>query len=226
MQKPIKAVVLDLDGTLVDTIVDIAAAMKKVASRHGVQADVEALSRKAIGNGGRKLMERVYEAMGIDLAHMEEDYPAYEAVYAAESYIDSAMYDGALALLEGLKTRSIPAVLATHKPSGATHGLIDGLGIREYFAYIFSFDDMQKPKPDPWVVEEAARLLHIEPADIMMVGDSMADVGCGCNAGAVSVAVLGGYADMEKMKICEADYIVESIANALQIIDERNEDSQ
>ena len=88
--------------------------------------------------------------------------------------------------------------------------------------HIFSADDMAAPKPDPWSVVESARRVGVLPEECMMVGDSMMDVGSGINAGAVSVAILGGYYDQEKMRHSGAMYSICDIGEVLDIVDEIN----
>ena len=112
--------------------------------------------------------------------------------------------------------------VATMKPRGATWGVLSNLGVVPYMEHIFSADDMAAPKPDPWSVIESARRVGVSPEECMMVGDSMTDVGCARNAGAVSVAVMGGYADQEKMRHSGAMYSIHDILEVLAIVDAIN----
>ena len=75
----IKLVVVDLDGTLADTLPDIAGALEKVTAKYGAYGDLQQLVRKSIGNGARKLVERVFDALGISKENLEADLAEYRA---------------------------------------------------------------------------------------------------------------------------------------------------
>lgn len=222
MSNQVKLVIFDLDGTLADTIPDIAAAISKTIAKYGDFGNIEDLTRRSIGNGARKLMERVYDGLGISKAELDSDLKAYEALYARENCIDTVLYPHTMQVLEGLKARGIKMAVATMKPRGATWGVLENLGVVSFMEHIFSADDMAAPKPDPWSVVESARRVGVLPEECMMVGDSMTDVGSGINAGAVSVAVMGGYYDQEKMRHSGAMYSICDIGEVLTIVDEIN----
>ena len=216
----IKLVVFDLDGTLADTLPDIAAALQKVISKYGSYGDLQDLVRKSIGNGAKKLMERVYAALGISQEHLEEELAEYRAIYAANSCVDTVLYENTRPVLEELRKRGIAMAVATMKPRESTRVVLEELQILRYFSVVLSADDMQAPKPDPWSVCECARRIGVAPQETLMIGDSMTDVGAGKESGAVSVAVLGGYSGREKMLKSGADYLVEEIGGLLPILDE------
>lgn len=219
----IKLVVFDLDGTLADTLPDIAGALEKVTAKYGEYGDLQQLVRKSIGNGAKKLVERVFDALGISKEHLEEDLAEYRALYAKDSCIDTVLYPNTLKVLEELKKRGIAMAVATMKPRESTKEVLEKMGIADYFSLVLSADDMQAPKPDPWSVYTCAKHVGISPEQALMIGDSMTDVGAGKASGAVSVAVLGGYSDREKMLKSGADYLVEEIGALLPILDELDE---
>lgn len=215
----IKLVVFDLDGTLADTLPDIAGALGKVASKYGSYGDLMELVRRGIGNGARKLMERVYDALQISKENLEADLAEYRDLYAQNSCIDTVLYKNTLPVLEELKKRGIAMAVATMKPRESTQAVLEKLGIAHYFFRIISADDMQAPKPDPWSVNTCIAQKGVRPEETLMIGDSMTDVGAGKSAGAVSVAVLGGYSSREKMLVSGADFLVEEIGGLLPILD-------
>lgn len=151
MSKQVKLVIFDLDGTLADTIPDIAAAISKTIAKYGDFGNIEDLTRRSIGNGARKLMERVYDNLGISKENLEEDLKAYEALYARENCIETVLYPHTMQVLEGLKARGIKMAVATMKPRGATWGVLENLGVVPFMEHIFSADDMAAPKPTPGV---------------------------------------------------------------------------
>lgn len=222
MAKHIKLVIFDLDGTLADTIPDIAAAISKTIAKYGDFGNIEDLTRRSIGNGARKLMERVYDALGIPKDGLEEDLRDYEALYARENCIDTVLYPNTQKVLDGLRARGIRMSVATMKPRGATMGVLENLGVTPYMDLILSADDMAAPKPDPWSVLACAEHAGVAAEECMMVGDSMTDVGAGLHAHAVSVARMGGYYDQEKMRHSGADYSIDDIGEVLDIVDRLN----
>lgn len=223
MAKKISLVILDLDGTVADTIPDIARAIQKIILKYGDFGDLQELTRKSIGNGARKLLERVYDALGISKAELEQDLRDYEALYAKEYCIDTALYKNVLHTLNGLKQRGVKMAMATMKPRGATEGVLRKLGVLPYMELVLSADDMKAPKPDPCSVYECAKAAGVPVEECLMAGDGMTDVGAAKNAGIVSVAVMGGYYDQEKMLQSGADYIIYDIGEILNIVDEINE---
>jgi phosphoglycolate phosphatase len=220
----IKAVVLDLDGTIADTILDIAEALRKTLLKYNDYPfeEIERLSRKYIGKGGKRLLEDTYDALGIDKKELNADYEVYKAYYEEEPSALSNLYPNTKHLLSALKERKIPFALATHKPKKVTEAFLKSKDIASDFVYVFSYEDMAAPKPDPWCVEEVARRLSVKPREVLMAGDGMTDIGAGLSAGAYTVAVLGGYADQEVMQNCAAGYHVKDIGEILNIIDTVN----
>ncbi len=216
----VKLVIFDLDGTLADTLPDIVAALQTVIAKYGLQEEIGELVRRSIGNGARKLMERVYAALGISGEHLEEDLAEYRAFYAKNSCVDTVLYQNTLPVLKELQRRGIMMAVATMKPRESTHIVLEKLGILPYFSVVLSADDMKAPKPDPWSIYECAEKAGVMPKEALMIGDSMTDVGAGRASGAVSVAVLGGYSGRERMLGSGADYLVEEIGGLLPILDE------
>lgn len=214
----IKLVIFDLDGTIADTIPDIANAIGKTISRYGHYEGLQDQTRRAIGNGARKMLERIYLWNGIPMDDFEADLKFYTELYARENCIDTVLYPGTREMFETLRGKGIKLAVATMKPKGATNGVLDSLDVSRYMEIILSADDMEKAKPDPWSVNYICEKLGILPEETIMVGDSMTDVGSGINAGAVSVARLGGYYDQEIMRNCSADHFINEITEILDIV--------
>ena len=219
----IKLVIFDLDGTIADTIPDIANAIRKTIKRYGDYGDLREQTRRAIGNGARKMLERIYQWNGIPMDEFDDDLRFYTELYARENCIDTVLYPGTREMFEELKEKGIKLAVATMKPKGATNGVLNSLDVTRYMEIILSADDMEKAKPDPWSVNYICEKLGISPKETIMVGDSMTDVGSGINAGAVSVARLGGYYDQSIMEKCEADYFIHDITEIMDIVREKED---
>jgi len=185
-------VVFDLDGTLVDSSGDLAAAVRAALERVGPGRPPLSLEqvRTFIGNGARALVERSLGAAGID-APPEAVLPVFLECYADRLLDTTRPSPGALAALEALAATRL-AVL-TNKPGALSRRLLEGLGLAERFERIVGGDDLPSRKPGPlgrlWILGE----LGVAPERAVMVGDSAVDVRAGRAAGVFSVGFSGGY---------------------------------
>ena len=98
----IKLVIFDLDGTIADTIPDIANAIRKTIKRYGDYGDLREQTRRAIGNGARKMLERIYQWNGIPMDEFDDDLRFYTELYARENCIDTVLYPGTREMFEEL----------------------------------------------------------------------------------------------------------------------------
>ncbi|MBQ9942710.1 MAG: HAD-IA family hydrolase [Christensenellaceae bacterium] len=221
MKRDIDLVVFDLDGTLADTIPDIAAGVAHVIARYGDFGDILPLVRASVGNGVYVLFERVYAALGIAADDREADVEIFKEYYAQNCAVKTRLYPGTLAALDALKEKGIALAVATMKPHKAAGEVLSALGIEGYFTTWMGQEDMLRPKPDPWCVAECARRCGTDAARTAMVGDSLMDVKSGLGAGALSVAVLGGYYDQQAMRQSGAHIILNDIADLPAALEEK-----
>lgn len=214
----ILAVVFDLDGTVADTAPDIAASMEHILKKYGRYESLEELVRTCIGNGTTKLFGRIYERLGIPSEAIAADIADYKQYYQSHSYIKTRLYPHTLEVLNSLKKRGLKLAMATMKPREATRTLVEGSGMRDYLDLVIASDDMLRPKPDPWCVQECARKFGLQPDQLAMVGDGMTDVGAAKAAGSLSIAVLGGYFDQQAIQNSGADHIIGDLSEILELL--------
>lgn len=219
MKQKIRLAVFDLDGTLADTIPDLAGAMAHILKKYGDFGDVEPLVRRSVGRGVYVLFEKVYGELGIDSQSRLADVEAYKAYYAAHCFQKTRLYPHTVAVLEELKRRGIHLAVATMKPREATHEVLRQTGLLPYMEAVYAQEDMERPKPEPWCVVHLAEKFGVPLSETAMIGDSLNDVGAGKAAGAVSVAVLGGYADPGEMRRSGADYVIDDIGYVRDIFE-------
>ena len=105
------------------------------------------------------------------------------------------------------------------KPRNATMNILESFGLDKRLIKVVSSDDMEEPKPSPWSLYACANEIGALPEECVVVGDSMTDVGCAINGGAVSVALMGGYYDQEKMKNSGAMFSTYELKDVLDIVD-------
>ncbi|MCG3133045.1 MAG: N-acetylmuramic acid 6-phosphate phosphatase [Planctomycetes bacterium] len=211
-----KAVLFDLDGTLVDSLPDIAHAINKTRREHGLPEAATDTVRSWIGGGAARLVAR-------SLGTEDEDDPAVAAhlrrfldIYSTESGPLSPMIPGARALLDALAARGVRLACTTNKPGAATDLVLSSLGIRPLFGAVVTPDSMRGArKPDPRFFAEAMAALCVDPPDALVVGDGVPDVAGARSAGLPSVAVLGGYGDRDALAAAGSTWTVETVADLL-----------
>lgn len=187
--------IFDLDGTLVDSLGDIAAAMNHTLAARGYPVHPVDAYRSFIGEGVRKLAERAMPP-GTDQAR-EAVLSAYEAEYAKNLPGSSTLYPGIAALLDALSGASFPMAVLSNKPDAPTRRIVEAL----LSAWPFRAVAGERPgiprKPDPAGALELARALERPPAEVVLVGDTQIDVATARAAGMRPVGVLWGFRAQE-----------------------------
>ncbi|GBD44034.1 Phosphoglycolate phosphatase [bacterium HR40] len=191
-------IVFDLDGTLVHTLPDIAAALSRVFTAHDLPAPDESRVRRMIGDGARTLVARALEAAGVeaDDARIDTLYRAFLDDYGANACVASRPFPGVIETLAELHGRGHPLGVCTNKPERSTHLLLDGLGLAPFFAAIVGGDRLPFRKPDPRHL--GAVLDRLAPQDgttAVMVGDSRNDLLAARGLGIRCVLVRHGYGE-------------------------------
>jgi phosphoglycolate phosphatase len=190
-----RGVIFDLDGTLVDSLGDIAAAMNRTLAARGFPTHPLDAYRTFIGEGVRKLAERALpaEALGEVTSLVE----AYQADYAQHLLQSSAPYPGIRELLEALSARGVPMTVLSNKPDAPTRQLVEAL----FGGWRFRGVSGERPgvprKPDPTAALELARAMDVPAADVSFIGDTLVDVSCARAAGMRPLGVLWGFRAQE-----------------------------
>lgn len=197
MLNAIDAVLFDLDGTLVDSVPDIAVAVDRLLIDLGQAPAGEDRVRGWVGNGGRMLVRR---ALAGDVAGVADDDPRlphamdlFFAHYTDSNGQASRLYPGAREALDALRARGLPLATITNKPHRFVAPLYARLGILDHFVLLLGGDSLPQRKPDPAPLLHACRELGVAPARALMVGDSRNDIEAARAAGCPVVAVDYGY---------------------------------
>lgn len=190
------AVLFDLDGTLLDTVPDIACATNLMLVELGRPALSDALIATFVGRGIQKLVERALSG-AIDGHVAPEALSAgleiFERCYAEESGRCSVCYPGVLAGLDKLAGAGMPMGVVTNKAARFTLDLLERMGLSRYFAVVVSGDTLPQKKPDPAPVRHACERLGVAPNGTLFIGDSRHDVEAGHAAGCTVWCVPYGY---------------------------------
>jgi phosphoglycolate phosphatase len=187
--------VLDLDGTLVDTAVDLVATLNLILGREGVPPLAYAEAVKKIGNGARAMLETGLAARGVDVAPARLDslYGAFLDHYEAHMADHSRPFPGAVEALDRFAAEGWTLAVCTNKLERLSKMLLADLGIGDRFAVIAGQDTYGVRKPDPRHLTETIRNAGGTPERAVMVGDSILDIDTARAAGVRSVAVSFGY---------------------------------
>ncbi len=213
----VKAVLIDLDGTLVNTLPDRIAAIQHGLESLGLPAIDNANIQSYIGDGVWLLSERtLQESLANDLNRINDELiqalaNAYEAYYLAHICEQTILSKGALELLDALKNNNIAIALITNKKNELTYALLKSLGIYDYFDAIMAGQDgAHKPAPD--LLLKALQVLTIDAQDAVMIGDSLDDREAAELAKIVMIGVSFGY---RPLNANDVHYLIDDLQEAL-----------
>ena len=204
-----RLVVFDLDGTLIDSIGDIASsANQSMVEAYGEGARLSpGVVRGFVGHGARQLIERCVETVGRPAADVAPVFERFLAIYATRLTETTRLYPGMSEALDRIEAFSRLAIL-TNKPGGMSRTIVRDLGLDGRFLAVMGGDDLPSKKPDPEGLLKIAREAGVKPEETALVGDSGVDVQTARNAGVLSVGVLWGY-DREGVIREGPDFVVE-----------------
>jgi phosphoglycolate phosphatase len=186
-----RAVLFDLDGTLVDTAPDLCNAVNRVLAARGEPAVPLARLREVVSKGGRAMLAVALPALGE--AERDALLPAFLAHYAEALAVDSRTFPGIDDLLAALDARGVRWGIVTNKPEALAAAVVAGFGWSQRCAVLVGGDTLPQRKPDPAPILLACARLGIAPGDAVYVGDDERDVQAARAAGMPSIAALWGY---------------------------------
>ena len=211
-----KAVIFDLDGTLLNTLDDLAASVNFALKTCGYPERTIEEVRAFIGNGVIKLVQRATPD-GIGQAEFDRCFDCFRSHYLEHMFDTTKPYDGILPLLDTLKADGIKTAVVSNKLHSGVVGLCkDFFGDRLTCA--FGVLDESERKPAPANVFKAIKEMQVEAADCVYVGDSEVDVQIANNAGLDCIAVTWGYRDPDVLKMNSPKYMIEKPEEILPIV--------
>lgn len=211
-----KGVIFDLDGTLINSLPDISAAMNRALAKCGLPGYTEEAYKFKVGNGVLKLAER---AVGNHMECYQAVLDAYRADYAVNCRVASRPYQGITEMLEGLIKRGLKVCVLSNKDQADVESVVS------YYFPGIAFSAVQgrvediplKPAPDGAL--RIAQDLELAPQDFWYVGDTSTDMCCGNSAGMATVGVLWGFRPREELAASGAGQLIADPLELLTLTD-------
>lgn len=218
---PIKTVVIDLDGTLLDTAMDLASAANKMLVELGKPELPLATIQSFIGKGIQKLVKRSL-TNSLETEPEPELFakalPIYERHYREHLYTYTRPYLGVVDGLDALKQEGFQLACITNKAEAFTLPLLRAAKLLDYFEMVLSGDSLPQKKPDPMPLLHACKHFQIEPHELLLIGDSLNDAIAARAAGCNIFCVPYGYNEGRDVRELDCDAIVSSLLEATKLI--------
>jgi len=217
----VKAVVIDLDGTLLDTAPDLADAAMAMAADLGLPPITQGEVKTYIGNGVSRLVKRVLTRdMQADPAPelFARALPIYEQHYAEWLSRKSRPFPGVVDGLKAFKAMGLRVACITNKAERFTHPLLKDTGLFDYFELILSGDSLPERKPSPLPLLHACQVFGIAPAELLLIGDSLNDTQAARAAGCPVFCVPYGYNRGRPVAELDLDAVVPSLVEASKLV--------
>ncbi|MGB1237847.1 MAG: phosphoglycolate phosphatase [Pseudomonadales bacterium] len=211
----------DLDGTLIDSVPDLAAAVDDMLRQCALPAAGVDKVRDWVGNGAAALVRRALcDAQNLTQAALAEDdfeaaFALFLASYRAQCCRLSKLYPAALETLSVLCDSGAKLALITNKPEQFTYPILEEYGLAPYFERVLGGDSLSRKKPDPLPLVHTMAHLGLEADHCLMVGDSISDVSAARNAGVAVAAVNYGYNHGLDITQSEPDWVLNSLGELL-----------
>lgn len=196
---PKRLVIFDLDGTLIDSLEDLGAAVNHALSLRNLPLHTREDYRKMVGHGVRNLVEKALEASARTDSYVDAALADFKEYYSAHIDVHTRPYPGIPELLADLQAAGVRLAVASNKFQEGTERLIRSLFPDIQFVAILGNRPGDPLKPAPEIVQEVLRKADIGPSDAVMVGDSPTDMRTAANGGIEGLAVTWGYRTADEL---------------------------
>ncbi len=220
LPSPAKAVLFDLDGTLVDANPDLAAAVRAMLAELGEPTRSDAEVGRFVGKGIGVLVERALNdgRRPHDAAECAAALVVFRRHYAILNGAQSVVYPGVVETLRTLNKRGLPCALVTNKAAEFTLPLLKMLGLAEYFQCVVSGDTLPQSKPAPEPLWHACAQFGVAPEEALMIGDSANDALAARRAGVPVLLLTGGYSEGVAVDTLDCDGLISNLAELIPLL--------
>jgi phosphoglycolate phosphatase len=212
IKKP-RMILIDVDGTLVDSVPDLAFCVDETMKQVGLPARGEAAVRHWVGNGVERLVMRALVNNldgGAEQALFEKALPIFLELYAHNTSQRSFLYEGVREGLDYMQQSGYRLGCVTNKPRAFTLPILRHFEVENYFEVIICGDDTARKKPDPLPLLTAAEQVSVKPEHALMLGDSQSDVKAARAAGFQIICMSYGYNHGEDIRSFGPDAVIDS----------------
>lgn len=214
MHQPIKLLIFDLDGTLVDTQDDLASSVNfALRSLSLPELEVAGVMR-LVGDGMRKLLQRALPRSRQN--DIDDAIALFRQHYAENLLVATRFYPGALEVLDHFSARGLAVI--SNKPEAFTRTILEGLVVAERFGAILGGDSLPTLKPSPEPILHVMSQLGVQPEQTLMIGDSPSDIVAGKAAGAFTCAVTYGYRAEALLSDAEPDLMIDRLVELISLL--------
>lgn len=213
-----KLIIFDLDGTLLNTIGDLAASVNYALKNCGFPTHETDAYRFMVGNGINNLLERALPENDRSAINLQEIRAHFMQYYTAHSSDLTAPYPGIMKLLLKLQALNIPMAVASNKYQQGTEALVKHYFPEIKFAAIFGQREGVAVKPDPTIVEDILAITKTDKANVLYVGDSGVDMQTANNAKVDVAGVSWGFRPVSELETYSPNYIIDEPSEVLRII--------
>jgi len=213
-----KAIIFDLDGTLLNTLDDLGNAMNRVLSDMGFPIHAIDEYRSFIGDGVEKLIKRALPEKNRNEVTVHTCIEAFLEDYKKNRNVNTRPYEGISELLDALKERGLKMAVLSNKPHDTTSLCVAELLPRWRFDAVLGHRDRTPHKPDPAGALEISKHLNIPPGEFLFLGDSGVDMETAIAAGMFPVGVLWGFRDAEELRKSGAQALISHPLEVLNLL--------
>ena len=213
-----QAAIIDLDGTMVDTLGDFAVALNRVLDELALPGIDRTAIERMVGKGSEHLIRSVLAHVHAAPSLYEQAWQSYQKHYLAINGQHSFVYPGVIDGLRALKRAGLRLACLTNKPAAFAKPLLESKGIAEFFDVVFGGDAFERNKPDPLPLLKTCEALGTAPACTLVIGDSSNDARAARAAGCPVILVTYGYNHGEPVRSVDADGYADSLADVPAMI--------
>ncbi|HEY1044353.1 MAG TPA: phosphoglycolate phosphatase [Telluria sp.] len=224
--KPVRGVIIDLDGTMLDTVPDFHVAINGMRAELGLGPIKAELIARMVGKGSENLIRGVlaldFDEAGVD-QRIDSAMDSYQRHYIAINGDHSTLYPEVVEGLSALREMGLALACVTNKPVAFAQPLLAKKGLSHFFDVLYGGDSFERKKPDPMPLLGACASFSLSPAEVVAIGDSSNDAEAARAAGCAVLTVPYGYNHGRPVQEIDSDGIVATLLDAAHRIKEHNE---
>lgn len=214
-----KAVVFDLDGTLINSVDDLGSAVNRTLQANNLPTHELGEYNKFIGDGAEMMVKRALPEDKRDEETVKKCLKQFLDDYFENYTVHTKPYPGISSLLDALEKKNIKFAVLTNKPNAVSQKIVEELFPDRHFELVVGQKEGLARKPDPSGALLISKTLRIKPEDIVYLGDSGVDMQTAKSAGMLPVGVLWGFRDFDELKSNGADILIDKPTDILKLVE-------